>query len=189
MFTTPCDELSPMVRSAVFLILFLPVGSPPMRAQHVSPHRQSLAEQIRSHYYIHDSIAAALPGYVGFSTDDIDPCYMVVHLIDTLAWADSARALFRHALPDDTSEVAQQYCAGHTEVRVRAARYSVAELSAFVSRIDSVLAEPELRVRGGAWFTAESLIVTAHSRAALERARIRLAREARIPQAMLLFRV
>jgi hypothetical protein len=75
----------------------------------------------------------------------------------------------------------------HTEVRVRKARYTVAELRAFVSRIDSVLAEPELRVRGGAWFTAESLIVTAHSRAALERARIRLAREVRIPQAMLFF--
>jgi hypothetical protein len=32
---------------------------------------------------------------------------MVVHLSDTLHWADSARALFQHALPADTSELAQ----------------------------------------------------------------------------------
>jgi hypothetical protein len=96
---------------------------------------------------------------VGFDTDP--PCYIVVHLLDTLTWADSARALFQHALPADTSAMAQEYCAGHPEVRVRAARHTVAGLMAFASRIDSVFGEPGLRVRGGVRVTPEALIDSA----------------------------
>jgi hypothetical protein len=154
--------------------------------QRVPPDRLPLAEQFRMHYFIEDSIIAALPGYVDFATQ---VCYVTVHLMDTLRWADSARALFRHALPPDTSEVAQQHCGGHPEVRVRAARYTRAELRAFASRIDTVLAEPALRVRSSVRVTPETLIVGAHNRAALDRAQRRLAREAELPQALLAYRV
>jgi hypothetical protein len=155
--------------------------------QQVRPDTLPLSQQFRMHYFIDDSIVAALPGYVDFDSDP--PCYMVVHLSDTLHWADSARALFQHALPADTSELAQTYCAGHPEVRVRATRYTRAQLTSFVKQMDSVLAEPALRVRGGAWFAGETLIVSVPSRAALERARTRLAREAGIPQSMITYRV
>jgi hypothetical protein len=174
------------LRSAALLMLLL-LGSSRVWGQRVSPDSLPLSEQFRMHYFIHDSIVVALPGYVGFDSDY--PCHVVVHLTDTLPWADSARALFRHALPADTSEVAQSYCGGHPEVRVRRARYPLAQLWAFKNHIDTILAEPGVQARGSAWFTAETLIVSVHSRAALERARSRLAREARIPQTMLAYRV
>ena len=174
-----------MLRSAALLTL-LPLAPRLLGSQQVSPDRLPLAEQFQMHYFIHDSIVAALPGYVGFDSDF--PCSVVVHLLDTLAWADSARALFRHALAADTSAVSREYCSGRPEVRVHAARYSVTALMAFARRIDTVLAEPALRVRGSVRVTPETLIVGAHNRAALERARNRLARETTIPQDMLAYK-
>lgn len=169
------------------LLALLILGPHPLGGQQVSPDRRLLAEQFQIHYFIHDSIASALPGYVGFDSDF--PCNIAVHMLDTLAWADSARDLFQHALPPDTSVLAQEYCAGHPKVHVRAARYSLAQLMTFASRIGRVLGEPSLRVRGSVRVTPETLIVGAHNQAALERARIRLAREVDIPQDMLAYRV
>ena len=168
------------------LVTLLLVGSSSVSAQNVSPDSLPLSEQFRMHYFIEDSIIAVLPGYVDFDTE---VCHVTVYLVDTLHWADSARALFRPALPPDTSEVAQEYCGGTPEVRVRAAQYTRTALWAFARRIDTILAEPLLRVRGSAWLQGDSLIVSVHSRAGLERARLRLARELGIPQTLLVFRV
>jgi hypothetical protein len=169
----------------VSMIMFLASGR--LQGQQRSPDRLPLAEQFRMHYFIHDSIVAALPGYVGFASDN--PCNIVVYLMNPRTWGDSARALFRHALPADTSELSQVYCGGRPEVRARASRYTYAELSAFANRITTMLREPSLRVRGSVRVTPETLIVGAHNQAALKRARSRLAREKKLPQAMLAYRV
>jgi hypothetical protein len=130
---------------------------------------------------------AVLPGYVDFVNDA--PCHIVVYLMNPRTWGDSARALFRRALPADTSELSRAYCAGRPEVRVRPSRHTRSELSAFANRITTVLGEPGLRVRGSIRVTPETLIVGAHNEAALKRARSRLAREKTLPQGMLAYRV
>jgi hypothetical protein len=139
------------------------------------------------HYFIHDSIVAALPGYVDFASDN--PCNTVVYLMNPRTWGDSARALFRHALPADTSVLSREYCGGQPEVHVRASRYTSAELSALANRITTMLREPSLKVRGSIRVTPETLFVGAHNQAALKRAQSRLAREKKLPQAMLVYQV
>lgn len=175
-----------MVRAIAFPLLLLGFVSRASHAQRVWPDTLPLSEQFRMHYFIDDSIIAALPGYVDF---DHTVCEVVVHLVDTLHWADSARALFRYVLPEDSSELSQQYCGGHPEVLVRSARYARGELRDFVMRIDSVIREPALGARGGAWSRGDTLIVMIHSKAALERVRTRLARERSLPHSMISYRV
>jgi hypothetical protein len=156
-------------------------------ARQVSPDRMSLSEQFDMRYFVHDRIVAALPGYVGF--EDHAPCDVIVYLADTLGWADSARALFRHALPADTVVYPLHGCTGPARVRVRQTRYSLAELSAFAERVAPVLREPSLRLRGWVGIKPDSLVVTAHSRPALERARARLARLPGVPRDILAYAV
>ena len=106
-----------MFRAPVASIVLL-LASGRLLGQQPSPDRLPLAEQFRMYYFIEDSIVAALPGYVDFDSDF--PCHVVVYLLNPPTWGDSARALFRPALPADTSELSRTYCAGRPEVRVRA---------------------------------------------------------------------
>ena len=156
-------------------------------AQQTSPQDLPLAEQIGMHYYIDERIAGALPGYVDFESNA--PCSITVYLMDTHSWGDSARALFRHALPPDTSALAREYCAGRPQVQVQKARYTRAELGTFAERITTVLQEPALKVRSSVRVRPETLIVGAHNDAARKRAQARLARENTLPQDMLVYRV
>jgi hypothetical protein len=119
---------------------------------------------------------------VDFASDNL--CNIVVYLMNPRTWGDSARALFRHALPADTSVLSREYCGGRPEVHVRASRYASAELSALANRITTMLREPSLKVRGSIRVTPETLIVGAYNQAALKRARSRLAREKKLPRAI-----
>jgi hypothetical protein len=59
-----------LLRSAALLTL-LPLSSPPVWGQQVRPDTLPLSQQFRMHYFIDDSIVAALPGYVDFDSDPL----------------------------------------------------------------------------------------------------------------------
>lgn len=166
-----------MFRS-VLLLLPLLASAAPLHGQNTPPHLLPIPEQLRQNYYDMHGLTAALPGLV-----QVDPgvCVVDTYLVDTLGWADSARALFRHTRPR---------CEGPPEVRVHTARYTRDEMQTLGSRLSEILAEPGIRVRGYAYVHADgSITITAQNGAARERARERLLQEPGIPHASLGFRL
>jgi hypothetical protein len=138
------------------------------------------------HYYDDERIAAALPGYVAF--EDPSPCLIIVYLADTLRAADSARALFRHALGYEGFAGLDE-CPEGARVQVRRSEYTRVQRTALLRRLQAVLSDSLLRLKGEVSAGPEQFIIWGQNHPALERARARLAGEAWVPHARLVYQL
>lgn len=175
--------------AALVTLLLLGCGSPrPVPPPVAGPYPQDLplSGQLRMHYYDDDRIAAALPGYVTF--EDPSPCLLIVYLADTLSAADSARALFRHALGYEGFASLDE-CPEGARVQVRRSAYTRAQRAALLRRLQAILGDSLLRLKGGVSAGPELFIIWGQNHSALDRARARLAGEAWVPHARLVFQL
>ena len=175
---------------ALVTLLLLSCGAPrSVPAPVAEPHPQDLplSGQLRMHHYDGERIAAALPGYVTF--EDASPCLLIVYLADTASMADSARALFRHALPYEGYASLEECPGERARVEVRRSEYTRAQRAELLRRLQTVLSDSLIRLKGEVTAGPEKFIVWGQNFPALGRARARLEQEAWVPHDKLVFQL